>query len=134
MNLIFGDTLFDKLLTEAANNPRLRFNLDLRDNTTDTSQRMLNALLPGTQVPVHRHLTTSESVVILKGRISEVYYDDNGTECDRIVLEAGSHNVGVQIEKGCWHTIEVHEPSVIIEFKNGAYVPLADNEVMNVCK
>lgn len=130
MNFIIGTNIFDKLLNEAATNARLRTNLDLRNSGSDTSQRMLNALMPGTQVPIHRHLSTSETVVLLKGRIAEIYYDGDGNETERVELDANGENRGVQIEAGQWHTIEVHEPSVIIEVKDGAYAPLADNEIL----
>lgn len=130
MNLIIGNLIFDKLLEEAGTNARLRTNLDLRNSDTDSSQRMLNALLPGTKVPVHRHLRTSETVVVLKGRLDEVYYDDNGNETERIELGADTGNTGVQVPAGCWHTIEVHEPSVIIEVKDGAYAPLSPEEIL----
>lgn len=130
MNFIIGENIFDNLLNKAASNARLRTNLDLRNSESDTSQRMLNALMPGTSVPVHRHLTTSETVVLLKGRLAEVYFDDNGNETERIELDANGTNRGVQIEAGQWHTIDVHEPSVIIEVKDGAYAPLADEEVL----
>lgn len=130
MNFIIGENIFDNLLNKAASNARLRTNLDLRNSESDTSQRMLNALMPGTSVPVHRHLTTSETVVLLKGRLAEVYFDDNGNETERIELDANGANRGVQIEAGQWHTIDVHEPSVIIEVKDGAYAPLADDEVL----
>lgn len=130
MNFIIGENIFDNLLNEAASNARLRTNLDLRNSESDTSQRMLNALMPGTSVPVHRHLKTSETVVLLKGRLAEVYFDDNGNETERIELDANGANRGVQIEAGQWHTIDVHEPSVIIEVKDGAYVPLSDDEIL----
>lgn len=130
MNFIIGENIFDNLLNKAASNARLRTNLDLRNSESDTSQRMLNALMPGTSVPVHRHLTTSETVVLLKGRLAEVYFDDNGIETERIELDPNGANRGVQIEAGRWHTIDVHEPSVIIEVKDGAYAPLADDEVL----
>lgn len=129
MSMIIGENIFDQLLKEAAVNPRLRTNFDLRGSSADTSQRMLNALMPGTVVPVHRHLATPETVVLLKGRIDEIYFDDNGNETERIELDANGANRGVQIDAGRWHTIEVHEPSVIIEMKDGAYAPLTPDEV-----
>jgi len=130
MNLTIGDRIFDKLLKEGASSPRLRANLDLRNTPSDTSQRMLNALQPGTVVPIHRHRRTSETVVVLKGSLAEVYYDDNGKETERIELAATGADRGVQIPADRWHTIEVHEPSVIIEIKDGAYAPLADDEIL----
>lgn len=86
MNIIIGETIFERLLKEAATNARLRTNHDLRNSESDTSQRMLNALSPGTKVPVHRHLHSSETVVLLKGRIDEVYYDSAGNETGRVAL------------------------------------------------
>ncbi len=130
MNTIIGETIFERLLKEAATNARLRTNHDLRNSESDTSQRMLNALTPGTKVPVHRHLHSSETVVLLKGRIDEVYYDSAGNETGRVALDADGANRGVQIAAGQWHTIEVHEPSVIIEVKDGAYAPLTADELL----
>lgn len=130
MGIIIGDSIFDTLLKEAALNERLRTNYDLRGSGSDTSQRMLNALMPGTKVPVHRHLSTPETVILLKGRIAEIYFDNNGRETERIELDANGENRGVQIASGQWHTIDVHEPSVIIEMKDGPYAPLSADELM----
>lgn len=113
----------------AHENPRLRQNYDLRTSPADTSQRMLNALLPGTVVAVHRHEDTSETVVCLCGKLDEVIYEcrvaSDGTEqfeeVQRIRLCPAEGRYGCQIPKGAWHTIEVIEPSVIFEAKDGAY-------------
>lgn len=128
--MTIGANIFYDLLKEAAVNPRLRTNFDLRGSEADTSQRMLNALMPGTRVPVHRHLSTPETVILLKGRIAEIYFDDNGNETERIELDADGPDRGVQIAPGKWHTIEVHEPSVIIEMKDGPYAPLSADEIL----
>lgn len=128
--MIIGLKLFETLLAEASTSERLRTNLDLRNSSSDTSQRMLNALQPGTEVPIHRHLSTSETVVLLKGRIAEVYYDDYGNETERVELDANGKNRGVQVAAGRWHTVEVYEPSVIIEFKAGSYEPLSEDEIL----
>lgn len=128
--MIIGLELFEKMLVEASTSERLRTNLDLRNSSSDTSQRMLNALQPGTEVPIHRHHSTSETVVLLKGRIAEVYYDDNGNETERVELDANGKNRGVQVAAGRWHTVEVYEPSVIIEFKAGSYEPLSEDEIL----
>ena len=114
--MIIGLELFETMLAEASTSERLRTNLDLRNSSSDTSQRMLNALLPGTEVPIHRHLSTSETVVLLKGRIAEVYYDDYGNETERVELDANGKNRGVQVAAGRWHTVDVYEPTVNIEF------------------
>ncbi len=113
--------LIKQLLSLAAMNPRLRMNYDLRNSPEEGSQRMLNALLPGTQVPIHRHLNSSETVLVICGSITEVYYDDNGNETERIHLCPAHGCFGCQIPKGVWHSVEVSEPSVIIEMKAGQY-------------
>lgn len=124
MNKIFDNTFLDVLMASAAESPRLRMNYDLRNSAADTSQRMLNALMPGTVVPVHRHEDTAETVVCLRGRLWEVIYeevDNKFREVSRHLLcpAVGCH--GMQVPAGAWHTIEVLEPSVIFEAKDGAY-------------
>lgn len=118
------DNLIAELMNCASESPRRRANLDLRDSMEDGSQRMLNVLLPGTDVPIHRHQNSSETVVILKGRIDEVFYDEDGNETDRFPLNPREGNFGIQIPEGVWHTVEVHEASAIVEMKNGKYIPL----------
>lgn len=108
--------LFEKALT----NPRLRNSFDLR-NPTDGGQRMLNALLPGTVVPVHRHPQSNENVLLLCGKLVEIIYDENGNEIERIHLDPTVGNFGCVVPQGAWHTVEVLEPSVIYEAKDGKY-------------
>lgn len=108
--------LFEKALT----NPRLRHSFDLR-NPTDRGQRMLNALLPGTVVPVHRHPQSNENVLLLCGKLVEIIYDENGNEIERIHLDPTVGNYGCVVPQGAWHTVEVLEPSVIYEAKDGKY-------------
>ena len=126
------------LLSEAAENPRLRQNYDLRTSSDDNSQRMLNALLPDTLVPVHRHPRSTENVLLLHGKLVEVFYEEelrgDGIEqkqdmaigrrlheTARIVLDPSSGNYGCVVPAGTWHTVEVLEPSVIYEAKDGKY-------------
>lgn len=113
--------LLDNLFEQAKENPRLRQNLDLRTSSADTSQRMLNALLPGTVVPIHRHPQSMESVILLCGKIVEVICDENGNEIERIHLDPSVGNYGCVVPQGAWHTVEVLEPSVIYEAKDGKY-------------
>ena len=110
-----------KLFEQAVVNPRLRQNLDLRTSANDNSQRMLNALLPGTVVPIHRHPQSTENVFLLCGKIVEVIYDENGNEIERIHLDPTVGNYGCVVPQGAWHTVEVLEPSVIYEAKDGKY-------------
>ena len=117
--------LLERLFEQAKESPRLRMNYDLRTSSADTSQRMLNALLPGTEVPIHRHEETAETVVCLCGRLEEMIYEEkeDGTfqEVSRYLLCPSEECYGIQIPAGAWHTIRVLEPSVIFEAKDGAY-------------
>ena len=127
--MLFNDELINSLLTQAKDSPRLRLHLDLRNSALDTSQRMLNALLPGTEVPIHRHEETAETVVCLMGKLEEVMYeevqDSSGEytfrEISRQLLSPRDGYYGMQIPAGIWHTVHVIEPSVIFEAKDGAY-------------
>lgn len=103
---------------------RLRQNFDLRTSAADTSQRMLNVLEVGTQVPIHRHEETTETVICIEGRLIEMFYEKDGEDfCEvaRVELCPREGKYGVQIPQGVWHTIEVLEPSTIFEAKDGAY-------------
>lgn len=111
----------DGLLGKAKNSERLRANYDLRTSPEDNSQRMLNALIPGTQVSIHRHPMSTENVICLCGRLDEVFYDDNGNEIARFHLCPVEGYYGCQVPKGVWHTVEVLERSVIYEAKDGKY-------------
>ena len=119
------ETLLQVLFEQAKTSSRLRQHLDLRNSASDTSQRMLNALLPGTEVPIHRHEETAETVVCLHGKLEEVLYEEvgNGTfrELSRQLLSPKDGLYGMQIPAGIWHTVHVIEPSVIFEAKDGAY-------------
>ncbi len=92
---------------------------------------MLNALLPGTQVPIHRHRDTSETVVVLSGRLTEVLYDDKGVECVRYDLCPAEGRFALQVPKGMWHTVIVTEPCIIFEAKDGTYQPPTADDVWN---
>ena len=124
--------MMDELLDEASRSPRLRMNRDLRNSSGDHSQRMLNALMPGTQLPIHRHPHTSETVVILKGALKEIFYDVEGNVTDTILLSSDNGCVGLNIPRGQWHTVEVLEPAVILEMKDGPYEPLSESDIMHV--
>ena len=124
-----NDKLLDELLAQAGINERRRINLDLRNGEGDTSQRILNALLPGTHVPIHRHTKTIETVILLRGHITELFYDEKGVVCARHELNPASGIYGVQVPAGMWHTLIVHEPSVMIEMKDGAYVPITMDDI-----
>ena len=124
--------LLDDLTAKAKESPRLRMNLDLRDSAEDTSQRMLNAIEPGSEVPIHRHQKTSETVVCLRGRLVEEFYDDLERICtERIELSPGGPIVALNIPAGQWHTVQSLESgTVILEMKNGKYEPISDVDIL----
>ena len=127
-------TILDKLTEEAKASPRLRMNLDLRNSDADQSQRMLNAIEPGSPLPIHRHQKTSETVVCLRGRLVEEYYDELERICtERIELSPEGPVVALNIPAGQWHTAKALESgTVILEMKNGGYEPLTDSDVLQM--
>ena len=113
--------LISELFDQAQVNPRLRQNYDLRTSSDDGSQRMLNVLMPGTVVPIHRHPNSNENVILLCGKLIEVLYDEHGNGTERVHLDPTIGNFGCVVPAGAWHTVEVLEPSAIYEAKDGKY-------------
>lgn len=113
--------LLDSLFEQAQNNPRLRQSYDLRTSAADNSQRMLNALLPGTEVAIHKHPMSNENVILLVGKMDEIICDAEGKEVERIHLDPSTGSFGCVVPADTWHTVEVFEPSVIYEGKDGKY-------------
>lgn len=131
--MIITKKLFDDLSYEAVKSSILRVNYDLRNSDCEQSQRMLNALEPGTQLPIHRHLKTSKICLILCGTAEEIFYDDSGKEKERFLLKSNSDCVGIQIPAGVWHRIEALESgTVIFEAKDGTYEPISTENIMNI--
>lgn len=125
--------LLDSLTAQAKASPRLRMNLDLRNSSEDESQRMLNALEPGTPMPIHRHWHSSETVVCLRGRLVEEFYDASGCITESIELSPGGPVVALNIPIGQWHTVRVLESgTVILECKDGAYEPLGPEDILDI--
>ena len=137
----FDRNVLDELTQRAKESPRLRMNLDLRNSPEDGSQRMLNALEPGTVLPIHRHRTTSEVVVMLRGRAVQYLYDEQGRETDAVLLAAGALDgdgvpgavPGMTISKGQWHKLVALESgTVIFEAKDGPYEPISPADILSV--
>ena len=123
--------VLDQLTGQAKDNARLRMNLDLRTSSNDTSQRMLNSLEPGTVVPIHRHCSTTETVIIVRGKVKEILFDEAGNITEEILMEVGGDCPALQIPAGQWHTIEALESgTVIFEAKDGAFAPLSEKDIM----
>ena len=130
--MVVDKKILDELTAKAKENPRLRCNLDLRNSAEDQSQRMLNAIEPGSPLPIHRHQKSSETVVCLRGRLVEEYYDELERICtERIELSPNGPVVALNIPAGQWHTVRALESgTVILEMKDGKYEPIQECDVM----
>ena len=130
--MIIDQSLLDKLTAQAKASARLRMNYDLRNSEADGSQRMLNAIEPGSVVPVHRHRHTSETVVCLRGRLVEEFYDELERRCtEAIELSPGGPVVALNIPIGQWHTVRALESgTVIMEVKDGPYEPTGEEDIL----
>ena len=126
--------ILDQLTEQAKASPRLRMNMDLRNSAEDQSQRMLNAIEPGSPLPIHRHQKTSETVVCLRGRLVWEFYDELERICtESIELSPNGQVVALNIPAGQWHTVRAIEAgTVIMEMKNGAYEPLGEEDVLSL--
>lgn len=140
---LINDRLLSVLHWKARESARLRQNFDLRTSLADGSQRMLNALEPSTHVPIHRHLKTSETIICLEGCLDWVFYEElpnldaggpihdgevaqdetNFKETARFRVCPREGTYGIQVPQGAWHSVIVHEPSTILEAKDGPYIP-----------
>ena len=134
MNVKIEKEVLDSLTEQAKVSPRLRMNLDLRTSDADTSQRMLNAIEPGSVVPIHRHQKTSETFVVLRGKVVEEFYDELERICSATYeVSAGGPVCALNIPAGTWHTLRALESgTVILEMKDGAYEPIGPEDVMNL--
>ena len=129
--MIIDQHILDDLTAQAKASPRLRMNLDLRNSPEDLSQRMLNAIEPGTELPIHRHRTSSETVVCLRGHFEEYFYDDSGTLTAVIDMVPGG--TLVNIPAGQWHSLRSLESgTVLLECKDGKWEPLGEGDVMTI--
>lgn len=132
--MIITQTLLDSLTSQARSSDRLRMNYDLRNSDSDQSQRMLNAIEPGSIIPIHRHHSTSETVVIIRGHAQELLYDKSGHNVEEVVdLIPEGEMVAINVPQGQWHTVRSLESgTIIIECKDGRYEPMNSCDVMNI--
>lgn len=133
-SMVITDAILDELTAQAKESPRLRMNLDLRDDPSDHCQRMLNAIEPGSDMPIHRHQHTSETVVCLRGCLVEEFYDELERICtESIELKPGGPNFAVNVPAGQWHRVWAKESgTVLMESKNGVWEPLGEEDVLKV--
>lgn len=129
--MLIDTNILDTLTAQAKASPRLRMNLDLRNTPADQSQWMLNALEPNTMIPIHRHRNTSETVVVLRGKVRWLYYNDKGELNDTILVESDGDIRGLSVPIGQWHSIECLESgSIILETKDGAFKAMAEEDIL----
>ena len=125
--------LLDGLTQKAAQSDRRRMNLDMRNSADDMSQRMLNALEPDTVLPIHRHRLSSETVIIVRGAIEQLFFDNEGHVTERFTLRPGADIVGLNVPAGQWHrTVALEHGTVIFEAKDGAYQPLSEDDILTL--
>lgn len=131
---IIDETLVNDLAEQAKKSPRLRKNYNFHQSLEDKCHRFLNALEPGTQVPVHHHPTKDETFVILKGRVRVLTYNDQGELMESCILSHEDGLYGVDIPKNVWHSIECLEPSVLLECKEGPFVEHEADGILEITK
>lgn len=128
---LINEELLDRVTGEAKRSPRLRMNYNFHETLEAKAQRLLNALEPGTVLPVHRHCQTAETYLVLRGVIKVLFYDDRKRLLETFLLDPREGNYGVHIPKGQWHTLEVLESgTVIFEVKDGPYQPLGKDDIL----
>lgn len=131
--MIIDEKLLDEVSSRAKASPRLRMNYNFHQSLDEKCHRMLNAVEPGTEVPIHRHPTKDESFVVLRGKVKVTTYNDDGTVIESVMLCQEQGRYGVDIKKGVWHNLESLEPdSVIFECKEGPFVPHEVEGVLTV--
>lgn len=128
--MIIDDRLLDEVMEKASESPRLRMNHNLHDSLEAKVQRLINVLLPGTVVPIHRHRDTAETNLIIRGCIAVIFYNDQGKVTGRHLLDPNIGNYGINIPQGQWHTVDVLVPSAILEVKEGPYCPLTSENLL----
>ncbi|MBP1662964.1 MAG: hypothetical protein H6Q19_104 [Bacteroidetes bacterium] len=128
---IIDSTLLDEVTRQAKESPRLRMNYNLHDSLEAKAQKLLNALEPGTQLPVHRHQHTSEIYMLLRGKLKIIFYNEQKEVVDTKLLDISEGKFGINIAAGQWHTLDVLESgTVILEVKDGPYSPLGPEDVL----
>lgn len=128
--MVINKEILNSIELKAKESGRLRANLCLHTSPDEKVQKMINVLLSGTEMPIHRHLNSDETLVILQGKVIIIYFDDDGHTKERIEMSQNSGTNVVDIPRGVWHTVEVTEPVALLEIKEGPYRPLNENEIL----
>lgn len=132
MAMVIDQQLLDEVSASAKASPRLRMNLNFHQSLDEKCHRFLNALEPGTVVPVHHHPTKDETFIVIRGRVKVITYNGDGEVVESVVLCPEEGSYGVNIPRNVWHTLECLESAVLFECKEGPFVPHEDEGIMEV--
>lgn len=132
MKLEINDNLINSIIPKALDSGRLRMNYNIHQSLDEPVQRLLNVLLPGTKIPIHRHQNTDETYILLRGRMDILFYSDNGDVIERYQLNPHKGEYGLNVPKGQWHTIEVISESAVFEVKEGPYKPFSEEDILEI--
>lgn len=130
--MVINEQLLNEVTRQAQASPRLRMNYNFHQSLDEKFHRMLNAVEPGTEIPIHHHPTKDETFILMRGKVRVLTYNDDGTIIDDIILSQESGNYGVDIPKNVWHTIQCIEPAVLFECKEGPFVPHEEEGILIV--
>ena len=129
--MLIDKKLLDTVTSKARESDRLRMNYNFHESLDAKAQRLLNALEPGTELPIHRHQHTAETYIVLRGAIKVLFYNDDRVLTDEFMVDPLDGVYGVHIPKGQWHTLEVLESgTMIFEVKDGPYTPMGPEDLM----
>lgn len=129
--MILNKSSIDNLTASAHSSPRLRMNYNLHESFEDSVQRMFNALEPGTEIPIARHPNSSETLIMLRGKLRVLIYDDNKIIIEDVIIAPNTDNIGYHIPKGTWHTVQsLEHGTVCFETREGPYVPVAEEDIL----
>lgn len=129
--MLLKSKILDETTQKAKESPRLRMNYNLHESFEDSVQRMFNALEPGTVVPIARHQTCAETLIILRGRLRVLIYNDNKEIIEDVIISPSSENIGYHIPKGAWHQVQsLEEGTICFETREGPYAPVADEDLL----
>lgn len=131
--MLLKESILDELTAKAKESPRLRMNYNLHESSEDSVQRMFNAIEPGSIIPIARHNEANETIILLRGKLKILIYDEQGVVIEECILELSNGDIGYHIPKGVWHSAESLESgTVMFETREGPYVPLSEKDILNV--
>ena len=129
--MLLQSAILDKLTEEAQSSPRLRMNHNLHESFDDSVQRMFNAIEPGSEIPSARHPYSSETLILLRGRLRVLIYNSQKEMMEDVILDLAIGNIGYHIPKGTWHRVESLESgTVVFETREGPYTPVSEEDIL----